>query len=75
MILFCHTAQMFLLGYVVKSLSGHTEGSTETVAGGGTWIMDSEDTLSRPLPGLHRRASAMGQGDIHQDESPENLLD
>lgn len=72
---FCHMARTFLLGYVVKSLSGHTEGSTETVAGGGTWITVSEDTLSRPLPGLPRRASATGQGDIHQDESPENLLD
>lgn len=27
--LFCHIAHMFLLGYVVKSLSAHTEGSTE----------------------------------------------
>lgn len=30
--LFCHMAHMFLLGYVIKSLSAHTERSTEETA-------------------------------------------
>lgn len=53
----------------------HRRGQRETVAIGGIWIMDLEDTLSRCLLGHPSRASATAQGDTQHDESPERLSD